>query len=57
MGYETRVEKDKLIITVNLKNDMGLSKSGKSKMIASTGGNQRVPGTDVVMGLNVYRKA
>jgi len=57
MGYETKVENGKLIITVDLKSDLGLSRSGKSRMIATTSGNQKVPGTDVTMGLNIYRRA
>ena len=32
------------------------SGSGKSIVIASTGGNRPLPGTDLVMGLNLYRK-
>jgi hypothetical protein len=47
---------DKLTIVVDLKVSQGKSKSGKTTIIATTGGGQRVPGTDgVVVGLNVYR--
>ncbi len=45
-----------LTITVDLKKDFGQSKSGKSVIIASTEGNQKVDGSDAIIGLNVYRK-
>jgi len=56
-NIETKVEKNKLIITVDLKAAGSLSKSGKSEVIATTEGNQAVEGTDVKIGLNVYRPA
>lgn len=48
-----------LTITVDLSKEYGASKSGKTTIIASTGGNQSVPGATngAVIGLNVYRKA
>ena len=46
-----------LMITVDLSQSNGISASGKSETIASTGGNIDVPGTDgVKIGLNVYKK-
>lgn len=46
-----------LTITVVLNEDLGLSKSQKSRVIATTRGNARVPGAeDVMIGLNVYKK-
>ena len=47
-----------LTITVDLTKSLGASKSGKSDMVASTEGNQRVKGDDgqvIVVGLNVYK--
>jgi hypothetical protein len=45
-----------LVITVDLQKTFGLSGSGKSIIIASTGGNIPVPGhEDVKIGLNIYR--
>jgi len=35
--------------------EFGLSKSGKTISIASTKGNQKIEGTDAVIGLNVYK--
>jgi hypothetical protein len=46
-----------LVITVDLQKDFGPSGSGKSMMVASTGGNIPVPGysEEIKIGLNVYR--
>lgn len=50
------VQGETLVITVDLSKAFGLSSSGKSVIIASTGGNIAVPGReDVKIGLNVYR--
>jgi hypothetical protein len=48
---------DKAIITVDLQQSQGLSASGKSIIIATTEGNTAIPGTNAVIGLNVYKKA
>jgi hypothetical protein len=51
-----RVEGKKLIIEVEMDQDFGPSKSGKTRIIASTEGNISVPGDEEVkIGLNVYR--
>ena len=56
-NIELKVEHGKLIITVDLSQELGPSASGKSVMIATTEGNVDVPGaSDVKMGLNVYKK-
>lgn len=52
----TKVEGGKLIITVDLSGNTGLSGSGKSMGIASTHGNARVEGhPEIMFGLNVFR--
>jgi len=58
-NVETKTEGDKLIITVDLSKDLGLSKSGKSKLIASTEGNTSIDTKrgKVQVGLNVYQAA
>jgi len=58
-NVETKTEGDKLIITVDLSKDLGLSKSGKSKLIASTEGNASIDTErgKVQVGLNVYQAA
>ncbi len=51
-----RLEGKKLIIEVEMDQDFVPSKSGKTRIIASTEGNISVPGDqDVKIGLNVYR--
>jgi hypothetical protein len=46
----------KLTITVDLKGDLGKSKSGKSTIIASTNGNTKLPyAGDVRVGVNVFK--
>lgn len=49
------VKDDKLIIEIDLTMEFGPSKSGKTITIASTRGNQRIEGTDAIVGLNVYK--
>ena len=51
------VKGDQLVITISLTENLGLSKSGKNTLIATTGGNVRVatPKGDVNVGLNVYQ--
>jgi hypothetical protein len=49
------INDNKLIIEVDLTQEFGLSKSGKTITIASTRGNQKIEGTDAVIGLNVYK--
>ncbi len=49
------VKDNKLIIEIDLTKESGLSKSGKTIAIASTRGNQKIEGTDAVIGLNVCR--
>ncbi len=52
------VKGNKLIIEVDLKQNFGKSKSGKTEIIATTSGNVEIEGNpDLRLGLNVYRKA
>lgn len=47
-----------LIIKIDTKQTHGLSGSGKNTIIASTGGNVTVDGTDgIKIGINCYKKA
>jgi hypothetical protein len=50
-----QVEGNTLTITVDISKDFGPSKSGKTRIIATTAGNIAVPGTDAKIGLNIYR--
>ena len=55
-NVELEVKDGKLLITVDLSKTFGTSGSGKSVIIASTGGNVAVPGHESAkIGLNVYR--
>jgi hypothetical protein len=42
-------------IVLDLTKDFGKSKSGKSTVVATTEGNASIPGTDLKIGVNVYR--
>lgn len=49
------VQGNMLVIMVDLSQSFGVSGSGKSTIIATTGGNVSVPGHEAVkVGLNVY---
>jgi hypothetical protein len=54
-NVEWQIKDNKLIIEIDLTKDFGPSKSGKTITIASTRGNQKVEGTDAIIGLNVYK--
>ena len=56
-NMQIEITKDKqLVIRINLKKNLGKSKSGKSDLIASTQGNILVEGTEGgKLGLNFYR--
>lgn len=57
-NIKAEVQGRTLTITVDLGNDAGPSKSGKTRIIASSQGNVSLTGTDgAVLGLNIYRKA
>lgn len=55
-NIEMEVVGDILTIKVDLSVDLGDSKSGKTRIIATTGPGAKVPGTDVTAGINIYRK-
>ena len=57
-NVELQVKDGKLVITVDLSKQFGLSSTGKSRIIASTEGNVSVPGREEIkLGLNLYTKA
>lgn len=55
-NVEANLEGDLLTITIDLSKTLGASKSGKSKLIASTNGNAILAG-GVRIGINAYRPA
>lgn len=57
LNVKMEIQGDELIIKVNLKEEFGRSKSGKSTIIATTAGNVSIPNhSDIHLGLNVYKK-
>jgi hypothetical protein len=55
-NVDMKVDGNRLVITADLSKDFGPSKSGKTTIIATTGGNVSVPGHEAVkVGLNIYR--
>ena len=56
-NVELSVDKNILSIVVDLSQDFGPSKSGKTIIVASTRGNKSVPGREEKIGLNIYRQA
>jgi hypothetical protein len=55
-NIKMHVEGDTLTIVVDLKQEFGLSSSGKSITIASTEANVSIPEhEDIKIGLNIYR--
>ena len=56
-NVEMSVEGNTLTIKVDLTKEFGPSTSGKTIIIASSEGNQSIPGKETIkIGLNVYRK-
>jgi len=53
---ELSVEGTLLSITVDLSKELGPSKSGKTRIVASSEGNKSVPGSLEKIGLNIYRQ-
>ena len=57
-NVQMEVKGNNLIITIDLTQDHGPSKSGKTIAVASTLGNVNVPGEEfshIKVGLNVYK--
>lgn len=54
-NVDIKIKGNIMTITVDLSKKLGLSKSGKTELVAKTGGNVAIEG-GVVVGLNVYRK-
>ncbi len=55
-NVEFSVDSNILTIKVDLLKEFGPSSSGKTTIIASTGGNKSVPGKEEIkIGLNVYK--
>ena len=55
-NLDIKVKGNVLTITVDLSKQLGPSASGKSMVIASSRGNQPIPGTEAIAGINIYTK-
>ena len=56
-NVDMTVDGNILTIKVDMSKDFGQSSSGKTIIIASTEGNQSVPGKEAIkVGLNIYKK-
>lgn len=54
-NVEMTVENNILTVKIDLSQDQGPSKSGKTRIIASTEGNKPVPGAEnVIIGVNAF---
>ena len=59
-NVQIEVKGKKMVITVDLSQNQGPSASGKTEIIATTGGNARIASNgngEVFGGLNVYKYA
>ena len=56
-NVQMKTDGNTLTIVVDLAGNQGRSKSGKTVIIATTGGNQPIPNSDAIVGLNIYKKA
>ena len=54
-NVKIEVKDGKIIITLDAGADYGLSSSGKSRTVASTGGFVVIPGTEIKLNLNAIK--
>ena len=52
---EYELKGDKLLLSIDIGHEGEPSKSGKSIVIGSTRGNIKIPGTELKLGLNLYK--
>lgn len=55
-NVEYKVTGNKVTITIDLDHRGPASASGKTVRVATTSGNQKIPGSEVILGLNAYVK-
>lgn len=54
-NVQAEVKGQTLTLTIDLSKEVGPSKSAKSIIIGTTSGNHKLDGTDLVVGVNIYR--
>lgn len=55
-NVDVKVTADKIVITMDRSVDLGPSGSGKSILVATTAGIKALEGTDLQLGVNLFRK-
>lgn len=55
MAINIEIREGIVYVSFPLDSDEGLSSSGKTRIVASTRGNQEIGDTGVFLGLNAYR--
>ncbi|MGI6154166.1 MAG: hypothetical protein ACOYJB_10140 [Christensenellaceae bacterium] len=54
-NVEMSVKENILTVEIDLSKDLGPSKSGKTNIVATTGGNVPISGREEKIGINVFR--
>jgi hypothetical protein len=54
-GIEFEVKDGVLYLKIKLNQNFGPSKTGKTIIVATSSGNKKIEGTDVTLGLNLYK--
>jgi len=54
-NVKIEVKNDTIVLTIDAKQDFGISKTGKSKVVASTEGFTSITGTDIRINLNAIK--
>ena len=54
-GYKLSLKDNILTVSIDLSSDLGISKSGKSKLVATSKGNMRLADAGITLGFNAYR--
>ena len=55
-GMAATLDGNRLTVEIDLGSDLGPSSSGKSRLVASSGGGKPVAATGVTLNLTAYRK-
>jgi Fe-S cluster assembly ATPase SufC len=56
-NIKIEVKENLMIITIDTTRELGPSRSGKTQIVATTSGNQKVttPNGEIVVGINAYK--
>lgn len=56
-NVKVTVAKNIATITIDLTQDLGPSSTGKTHLVGTTEGNVTIPGTEIKLGVNCFKKA